>query len=169
MKNPVTAYGVVTGFDAHRRKWQQEHYESKSGHARIRAAQLRRLGFKVSVSPLGPQVTPVGTVRMTMVTVRDVDPDQSIPAPDRVQRLNPKVIISAGGRYARYLSKHLKREHPATRGHIRVTNPKRPLTAKEYERLWAKYAPYFRYLRSKGAPGGGRCLLYTSPSPRDCS
>jgi hypothetical protein len=86
----VTAYGVVTGHNTRGQKWQQEHYESKSGDARVRAAQLRKLGFRVSVSPQGAQVTPQGMVRMTMITIDNVDPDHPIPAPDRVERFNPR-------------------------------------------------------------------------------
>lgn len=102
---PVTAYGVVTGYSTRGRKWQQEHYESKSGDARIRAKQLRKLGFKVSVSSEGAQVTPVGTVRMTMITVDDVDPDRSIPAPDRVERMNPEYSGDPRWTVARFPSK----------------------------------------------------------------
>lgn len=122
----MTAYGLVTGYSTSGRKWQQEHYESKSGDARVRATQLRKLGFKVSVSPLGPQVTPIGTVRMTMLTIENVDPEQLIPAPDQVKRLNPTPLKT-----------------------------RRPLTEAESKKLWAKYAPYFRYLSSRSAPGGG--------------
>lgn len=46
----------------------QETYESASRDARTRASELRKEGFRVIVSPLGPQVTSVGLVRMTMLT-----------------------------------------------------------------------------------------------------
>ena len=85
-QNPVTAYGVVRGRD-----WQQEHYESKSGHARQRAAQLRKLGFKVTVVPMGSQITPQGRVTMTMVDIRGIA-DREVPAPDRVLRMNPMSV-----------------------------------------------------------------------------
>jgi hypothetical protein len=51
------------------RNWTQEMYETASRDARTRAAQLRKLGYRVSVSALGPQVTPVGRVTMTMLTI----------------------------------------------------------------------------------------------------
>ena len=35
------------------RNSQQEHYETAANDARIRARKLRKLGFRVSVSPLG--------------------------------------------------------------------------------------------------------------------
>jgi hypothetical protein len=80
---PVTAYSVVRGAD-----FQQEWYETKSRDAGKRASQLRKLGFKVSVSGMGSQVTPVGTVNMTLLSV--IHPgDREIPPPERVERLNP--------------------------------------------------------------------------------
>lgn len=120
---PVTAYLVVPG-----RTTQQEWYESKSGDARTRAAQLRKLGFKVSVSPMGSQITPAGRVNMTLLTVYHRSDD--IPAPDKVARMNPALRRNLQGRP--------------------------PLSEKESRKMWAKYAPYFEYLSSKGAPGGGR-------------
>jgi len=50
--------------------WCQEHYESASRDAGRRARQLRKLGYRVTVSGLGPQVTNVGLVRMTVVDIR---------------------------------------------------------------------------------------------------
>lgn len=50
--------------------WAQEVYETASRDAGRRARELRRLGYGVSVGALGPQVTPVGTVRLTVVTIR---------------------------------------------------------------------------------------------------
>lgn len=75
----VTCYGLVRG-----RGWQQEHYESASRDAGRRARQLRRLGLRVWVSALGPQVTPVGRVRMSTVNVR-FEGEASIPAPTVVR------------------------------------------------------------------------------------
>lgn len=46
----------------------QEMYETSSRHAARRAKELRQANFRVSVAPLGPQVTGVGIVRMTSVT-----------------------------------------------------------------------------------------------------
>lgn len=50
--------------------WAQEMYETSSRDAGIRAKQLRKLGYKVTVSSLGMQVTSVGYIKMTMVDIR---------------------------------------------------------------------------------------------------
>ena len=61
----MITYGIVgTG------TWRQEHYETASRDAGKRARELRALGYAVVVSGLGLQVTPVGLVKMTMVTIR---------------------------------------------------------------------------------------------------
>lgn len=51
--------------------WYQETHDTGSGSARKRAAQLRKAGFKVSTSAMGMQVTSVGLVKLTMLTVHD--------------------------------------------------------------------------------------------------
>lgn len=81
----VTCYGVVN-FGDH----QQEHYESASGDARKRANELRALGYKVTAAPMGPQVTSVGTVNMTMLNVSWEDGKDAPPAPAKVERLAAK-------------------------------------------------------------------------------
>ncbi len=50
--------------------WCQETYESASRTAGQRAKQLRALGYQVTVASLGPQVTPLGTLKATMVDIR---------------------------------------------------------------------------------------------------
>jgi len=52
------------------RNWIQEHYETASGDARKRAIQLRKAGFQAKSHGLGPQVTNVGIIKMTMVDIR---------------------------------------------------------------------------------------------------
>lgn len=47
----------------------QEWYETASGHAKLRAQQLRAAGFKVTVSAMGGQVTPLGAMKLTLLTV----------------------------------------------------------------------------------------------------
>lgn len=47
----------------------QEWYETASRDAGRRARELRSLGFKVNVCGMGYQVTPVGQVKMTLVTI----------------------------------------------------------------------------------------------------
>jgi len=49
--------------------FRQEWYESASGDARRRKAQLRRAGFDCTVSPPTEQITNVGRVRMTLLTI----------------------------------------------------------------------------------------------------
>lgn len=63
------------------RNFQQEHYETKSRDARKRARQLRALGFHVSVSAMGPQVTSVGIVKMTMISIHNPGSEE-IPNPE---------------------------------------------------------------------------------------
>ena len=53
--------------------WKQEFYETGSGEARSRAKQLRALGYKVVSSSLGHQVTKVGSVKTTMLTILNDD------------------------------------------------------------------------------------------------
>lgn len=61
----VVCYGAVnTG------RWCQEWYETASRHARRRAAELRRLGYHVSAEGMGPQVTEVGRIKMTILDIR---------------------------------------------------------------------------------------------------
>lgn len=61
----LTAMSVVNQGD-----WCQESYDSSSRQARKRATQLRRLGYAVRCSSMGPQVTQVGVVVLTMVDIR---------------------------------------------------------------------------------------------------
>jgi len=63
----------------HLRVGRQEWYETASRDAGRRARQLRELGFSVSVCGMGSQVTSVGRVNMTLLTVHDGDMD-SIPS-----------------------------------------------------------------------------------------
>jgi hypothetical protein len=47
----------------------QESYETASRDGMRRARQLRALGYEVAIGSIGPQVTPVGLVRTTLVTI----------------------------------------------------------------------------------------------------
>jgi len=47
----------------------QESYETASGDAKKRGTELRKLGYDVTVGSIGPQVTPLGVIRITLVTV----------------------------------------------------------------------------------------------------
>jgi hypothetical protein len=78
---PVTCYSKVRGWD-----WQQEIYESASRDAGRRAKQLRKLGFTITTSPMGLQVTRVGLVKLTMLNVHHPEA-REIPDPDRIERL----------------------------------------------------------------------------------
>jgi hypothetical protein len=66
--------------------WRQESHESASGDARRRASELRKLGYVVTVSPLGPQITPLGSTRTTLVDIRPGSHRETfgLPAVDRV-------------------------------------------------------------------------------------
>lgn len=61
---PVCYIQINTG------RWCQESYETTSRHAAKRAKTLRAAGYRVAVQALGPQVTNVGTVKMTLVDVQ---------------------------------------------------------------------------------------------------
>jgi len=61
MEAPI-CYGQVKCHDRG-----QEWYESASGHARLRAAALRKAGFQVTTSSQGQQVTPMGAIKMTLL------------------------------------------------------------------------------------------------------
>jgi len=80
--NPICYLQVNDG------RWCQEHYDSTTRHAAIRARELRRGGYIVRVSALGPQVTSVGVCRMTMVDIRPGDNANTFCLPDvRVERI----------------------------------------------------------------------------------
>jgi hypothetical protein len=66
--------------------WAQEHYDGMTNHARVRAAQLRKLGYKATCASLGPQVTSVGLIKMTMVNVYSTY-DNLIPEPEIMSHL----------------------------------------------------------------------------------
>lgn len=64
--------------------WHQEWHETAARTATVRARQLRKAGFTVSVGCMGMQVTPVGRVKLTLLTVHDYD--RSLPeAPENGQ------------------------------------------------------------------------------------
>jgi len=50
--------------------WCQEMYETASRDAGRRAHALRSAGYDVCVSSLGPQLTPMGRIRITMVDIQ---------------------------------------------------------------------------------------------------
>ena len=57
--------------------WTQEWYETRSRDAGRRARELRRQGYSPATAAMGMQVTPVGRVKMSLVSVRH--PDKSPP------------------------------------------------------------------------------------------
>jgi len=63
----------------------QEWYETASRDAGRRARELRALGYRVLVEAMGDQITRVGHVRMTLLTV--LNDDGNIPAPEQIERL----------------------------------------------------------------------------------
>ena len=64
----ITCYGQVIG-----RGFLNEWYETASRDAGRRAKVLRKAGFKASVCAMGTQVTNVGYVKMTLVSVHADD------------------------------------------------------------------------------------------------
>ena len=63
--------------------WCQESYETPSRDAGKRAKQLRILGYHVTVSPLGPQVTPLGSsIKTTLVDIRPGVHDDTFGLPE---------------------------------------------------------------------------------------
>ena len=63
-KQEPICYGQITT-----RNSCQETYETASRHAAIRGRQVRAAGFRAYSSALGLQVTGVGTVKLTMLTI----------------------------------------------------------------------------------------------------
>lgn len=63
-------------------RWYQETHETAAKTAARRARQLRAAGYTVSTGPLGLQVTPVGLVRLTLLTVHNDDGNIPNPTPD---------------------------------------------------------------------------------------
>jgi len=49
--------------------WCQETYETSAPGIRKRAADLRKRGYRVTVSSMGNQVTRYGIVKLTMLTI----------------------------------------------------------------------------------------------------
>ena len=50
-------------------RWCQETYETGTNGARQRARLLRKAGYLVAVEPMGQQVTHVGLIKLTLVTI----------------------------------------------------------------------------------------------------
>lgn len=72
----MKCYGQTNG-----NGWTQEWYETSTRDAGRRARQLRKAGYRVSVSGQGSQVTNVGRVNMTMVSIYgDYDQMSNLPA-----------------------------------------------------------------------------------------
>ena len=58
--------------------WAQISVPTGRREIRAVAASLRRCGWRVKAFPMGPQVTDVGLLRLTMVDVRGHDVDRDI-------------------------------------------------------------------------------------------
>ena len=50
--------------------WAQETWPTGEAYTKARCVQLRRAGFGVRTSPLGPQVTDFGVIRMTLINIK---------------------------------------------------------------------------------------------------
>lgn len=64
MKTPTCFLQVNSG------RWCQESYETASRDAGRRAKELRAAGYQVTVASLGPQITGVGSIKLTLVDIR---------------------------------------------------------------------------------------------------
>lgn len=85
MGKEITCYSQVKSG----RGWCQESYETESRDAGRRARILRKLGYRVYVSSMGPQITSVGRVKMSLVTIEETENANldNLPAPDKMVRL----------------------------------------------------------------------------------
>lgn len=77
----ATCYGLVRT-----RTCQQEWYDTASRDAGRRARVMRKQGFRVFVEGMGGQVTSVGRVKMTLVSIL-AEAGEEIPAPARLERV----------------------------------------------------------------------------------
>jgi len=80
MTKPITCYGVAPAYP-----YRQEWYGTASRDAGRRARQLRKLGYHVLVSPQGEQMTKVGRIKLTLLTIMGVD--GQLPEPDRMETI----------------------------------------------------------------------------------
>jgi hypothetical protein len=79
----ITCYLQVRG-----RNSIQETYETASRHAAKRARQLRKVGYRCVASALGLQVTAVGLIKLTVLTICIDRPEQHDDLPPvRVERI----------------------------------------------------------------------------------
>lgn len=53
--------------------WKQEWHETAAKTSGPRARQLRKEGFKVTVGSMGMQVTPVGRVKLSLLTIHNAE------------------------------------------------------------------------------------------------
>ena len=67
-------------------RWCQESWETETKEARRRAAQLRRLGYRVTCFSMGPQRTDHGVVKLTMVDVRPGSNEDTLSIPTEIAR-----------------------------------------------------------------------------------
>ena len=69
-------------------RWCQETYETASRDAGRRAKELRNLGYEVSVAPLGMQVTPLGLLKLTIVSIRGGANEDTCSLPHTVEMVD---------------------------------------------------------------------------------
>ena len=75
----MKAISIVRGLG-----WQQETFETASREAGQRARQLRKLGLTVYVSPMGMQVTSLGSLRLSLVSIYGISADAEFPEVERL-------------------------------------------------------------------------------------
>ena len=72
MMTTATATSIVCLGQYYTHSSCSEVYETSTRQAGIRARQLRKLGFHTTTSAMGLQVTPLGLVKLTQVTVHSI-------------------------------------------------------------------------------------------------
>ncbi len=67
--------------------WCQETYETAAREAGRRVRQLKRVGYEAYSDSLGPQVTPLGVIKLSIVSIRPGDNRDTWGLPDENWRL----------------------------------------------------------------------------------
>lgn len=68
-KTTKTTKNVICYSQSNQGKWCQEYYDTFSGDARKRVKILRKEGYEVTADYMGKQITHIGGVKMTRLTI----------------------------------------------------------------------------------------------------
>ena len=106
--NPGNAGGLHAPYGSpfnavHGRGWIQEWYQTGEAQIKQRATDLRRRGYRVTVSPMGSQATQLGTMKMSLLDIRpgssgDPDLEQVNPGSGAFERC-VEAVTEKGGAY----------------------------------------------------------------------